>query len=179
VAREQVTVWPEAEQLQPVPVAETKVQPDGSVSVTTTVLAIAGPPLRGVIVKVAFSPAMTGLGDTALLSMRTSAPGSTVVVAVAVLLLLSGSAVAPAAGLRVALLVTNPVEASMRATMVIGGALAPTAKEPVRLQVTKPTTWEQLHPVPEADTKVDDPGRFSVRTRLPEAFGPSLKAVSV
>ena len=179
MAREQLTVWPDALQLHPVPVAETKVQPDGSVSVTTTLLATAGPPLRGVIVKVAFSPAMTGFGETLLLSMRTSAPGNTWVVAVAVLLLLSGSATAPTAGLMVALLVTNPVDAMMRATMVTGGALAPTASGPLRVQVTTPAACEQLQPVPDAETNVDDPGRLSVSTRLPEAFGPSFVAVSV
>ncbi len=40
----QVTVWPEAEQFHPEPVADTKLKPDGSVSVTVIIPLVAADP---------------------------------------------------------------------------------------------------------------------------------------
>ena len=111
--------------------------------------------------------------------MRTSAPGSTVVLAVAVLSAVSGSTVAPTAGDTVALLVTVPPLALTVATKVTAGMGAPTACGPGRVQVTTPALWPQVQPEPLAETKLTDGGRLSVMTMSPPALGPLLLAVSV
>ena len=181
VARVQLTVPASAEQAQPGPLADTKVQPAGSGSVTTTPVAAAGPPLRGWIKKVTLLPAVAGTGEvTVFCAMRTSAPGSTVVSTVAVLLLLSGSAVPPTvAGASVAVLVTVPPLAVTVPTMVTGGMAAPTACGPARSQRTTPALWLHTQPEPLAETKFTDGGRLSVRVMLDESLGPLLLAVSV
>ena len=179
-ARVQLTIWPLALQDQLGPLADTKLQPAGNVSVTTTFVAVDGPSLRGSIRKLTFAPAVAGTAEvTTFCAMRTSAPADTVVLAVAVLLVVSGSATAPAAGAMEALLVTVPPVAVTFATRVTSGALAPTARGPARVQVTTRFAWLHDHPLPLADTKVVEPDRLSVSTRLPEALGPALLARSV
>ncbi len=121
---------------------------------TTTSLASDGPPLRGWMRNVTLAPEAAGEPElTVLLSMRTSAPGLTVVSTVAVLSDRSGSVVPPDdAGASVAVLVTVPLPTFTVATSVTGGMAAPTACGPLRLQVTVPDAWAQVQPVPLADT---------------------------
>ena len=179
-ARVQVTVPPLLPQFQFGPLAETNVHPAGRLSVTTASCAAAGPPLRGSIRNVTGLPAIAGVPEvTVFCAMRTSAPGTTIVSAVAVLSAVSGSATAPAAGRTVALFVIVPPAALTVPTMVTAGAVAPTARPVVRLQVTTPAACEQLQPEPEADTNATAGGRLSVITIAPEALGPALLAVSV
>ena len=60
LARVQLAVLPRLLQTQLGPLAETSVQPAGKVSDTTTLLAAAGPPLRGWMTKVTLAPATAG-----------------------------------------------------------------------------------------------------------------------
>ena len=175
VARVQVTVCPLVEQAQFGPVPLGAVQPAGRVSVTVTLLAGAGPLLRGWIWKVTAAPAIAGeLEVTLFWAMRTSAPGITVVLAVAVLSLASGSVTPPtAAAASVAVLVMVPLALLTCATMVMG-AIAPMACGPLRVQVTTPALWPQVQPAPLAETKLVDGDKVSVTTRLPESLGPAL-----
>ncbi len=109
LARVQVTVLPLLPQVQFGPLAETKVQPAGKGSVSTASTAVAGPLLRGWIWNVTLLPAIAGVPEvTVFWAMRMSAPGTTIVSAVAVLSAVSGSATPPAAGSTVALLVIVP-----------------------------------------------------------------------
>ena len=180
LARVQVTVLLLLPQAQFGPFAETKVQPAGKASVTTALTAVAGPLLRGWIRNVTLLPAIAGVPDsTSFCAMRTSAPGTTVVSAVAVLSDVSGSAMPPTAGSTVALLVIVPPAALTVPTTVTAGMAAPTACGPARLQVTTPAAWLQLQSDPDADTKATAGGRLSVITIAPDALGPALLAVSV
>ena len=178
-ARVQVIVAPAALQLQLGPAAETNVKPAGSVSVTTAFTAVAGPPLRGCNWNVTLLPAMAGTAEATTLVMLASAPGVTVVSTVAVLLVVSGSAVPPEAGATLALLVTVPPAAVTRPTIVSAGSVLPAACVPACVQVTVPALCEQLQPLPPAETKVTDGGRLSVTTIAAEAFGPALPTLSV
>lgn len=104
-------------------------------------------------------------------------------VAVEVLLLVSGPGVAPAAGLMVALLVMTPLVALTFARNTMSGAVAPTARGPLRVQVMAPVAPAagvvQDQPFGVMLTKVVEPGTLALSTRLPAAFGPSLVTLSV
>ena len=178
-ARVQVTVGPALPQLQFGPAAETNVNPAGSVSVTLAFTAAAGPPLRGRSANVTLLPAMAGTAEPTALVMLASAPGVTVVLTVAVVLVVSGSAVPPLAGATVALLVSVPPAAVTLPTIVSAGIGAPGACVPPCVQVTRPPDCEQLQPPPDAETKVTDGGRLSVTTIAPDVLGPALAAVRV
>ena len=152
LARVQVTVAPPV-QAQLGPLAETKVQPAGRVSVTTALVAATGPLLRGWIWKLTLPPAVAGWAEvTVFCAMRTSAPALTCTLASAVLSLVSGSGTPPAAGATVALLVMVPPTAVTVPTSVTGGIAAPTACGPGRLQLTTPAAWLQAQPLPAAET---------------------------
>ena len=179
LARLQTTVAPPL-QAQLGPLADKKVQPAGSTSVTTTLLATAGPLLRGWIWKLTMAPAVAGWAEVTIFwAMRTSAPATTTTLATAVLSLLSGSGTPPAAGATVALLVTVPPAALTVPINVTGGIGAPIAWLPGRLQVTTPAAWLQAQPLPVAETKATDGGRLSVITIAPPAFGPRLLTLRV
>ena len=179
LARVQLTLWPVAAQAQFGPAADTNVQPAGSGSVTTALTAATGPLLRGSMRKLTGWPAVAGWAEvTTFWAMRRSAPATTLTAATAVLSAVSGSATPPAAGARVALLVTVPPAALTVPTSVTGGMAAPTAWLPLRLHVTTPEAWLQVQPLPVAETKLTDGGRLSVMTIAPPAFGPALLAVS-
>lgn len=126
----QVTVTPESEHVQPVPVALTYVSPAGSVSTTVYVPEVAwAPELIGVIVYVPFCPA-TKLAPWDLLIPRTGA-SATVVGSVAV-----ADAAAPPPE-SVAELVTLGTAAAVGSTVTLTGfPFAPTAIEAVDVQVT-------------------------------------------
>src|SRR5690349_3899788 len=156
LARPQVTVRPATVQVQFGPLADTTVQPTGSVSVTDALTAAAGPPLRAWIRKVTLLPAVAGSPEvTVFCRIDTSAPGTTPVVAVAVLLLVSGSAVPPTAGATLATLVMLPPEAATVPVMLSGGSVAPTACRPACVQETvlpaPAPALVQFQPLPPAD----------------------------
>ncbi len=134
-----VTVGAAKAQLQPVPVAETKVKRASSVSVTViTPLPVdpAGtPPLRrGVSVKVMFCPCGTLVGEADLVIDTSALPPLTVVLATAVLLFGSPSPIEP---------VTSNEPEIVPATLptagtVNVGATPLTAIAPVRVQLIEP-----------------------------------------
>lgn len=145
----QVTVSALTEQLQLVPLAEMPVNPLGSVSVSTTLAAASGPlALRGDSVKVVAPLAITGLGETVLVT-EMSAPATTFTLAVAVLLFGTPSGVLADS---VAELVMVPLMELLTLATMLSTLLAPLASVPLRLHVTVLPAAEQVQFVPEADT---------------------------
>src|SRR5207237_434325 len=121
-ARVHVTTWPATPHAQPVPVAETKVVPAGSVSVTVTVAAALGPAFETSTVYVSVAPAVTGSGAS-VIAIDRSALAVTVVDWLAELLPAAGSAVV---AVTVALAVIDPPAVGAVQVVAIAGA-APTA----------------------------------------------------
>jgi hypothetical protein len=155
-------------------VADTNEVPDGSASVICTPAALEGPPFETVTVYVKLLPAETGSGESVFVTER-SAAGTTVVPAVAVLLVASGSVVVEAT---TALFEIEPVELGAVTLIVMAGADAPALRE-ARVQVTTRATREQLHPVPLDETYVTPAGSVSVTVRLCASEGPAFETVSV
>lgn len=153
----QVTVCPDAEQLQLEPVPETKLSPVGKVSVTVKgPVAVDSPLLVTLIVYVPFCPTVKlPLCD---LFSAMSAVGITVVGSLALLLPGVGSVVVLET---VAVLVTV-VAAAPTATVKLIVELAPEAKELEFVQVTVCPEAEQIQFVPVPDTKVKPVGKVSV-----------------
>lgn len=151
---------------------ELKVTFDGNVSVNVTPVAVSGPLLVTVMVKVAWSPTSTGFGETVWVTWMsvTDAAGFTVVVVVALLLAVSGS---PVLLVTVAVLVSEP--AVVGETTMVMVVLAPLAIVP-RLQVI---VVVPLHVAPfgVTDTKVAPAGSGSVICTLAAALGPALETV--
>jgi len=102
----QVTVWPTAPQVHPVPVAETKPRPVGNVSVTVTVPVVGSDPVEfaTVIVYTPFEPTVK-LPTWVFVMERSGA--RMLVVTLEVLFAADGS-VTPAGGVTVAVLVVLP-----------------------------------------------------------------------
>jgi len=158
-----------------VPLAEMLVKPVGNVSETVTALAASGPPFRGDSVKVAAVAAIMAVGEAALPMLR-SAPGETLVEAVAVLLFGSPSGVVAE---RVAELVMVPLLEFCMVPIRVSVEVAPVARVPPRLHVTEPLEFEQLQPEPEADTYATLGGSVSVTVTPVESSGPLLLATRV
>jgi hypothetical protein len=119
-------------------VADTNTTPAGKVSVRVTPLAPLGPALLTPTVYVSVPDTITGSGLSALVT-ETSAEAVTVVVALALLFTLLGSAWV---AVTLALLVIVPPEAGA-VTAIVTVALDPLARPP-RLQVTVPALWLQV-----------------------------------
>src|SRR5579859_2413706 len=172
LARVQVTTPFVNEQLQPAPLARTKVTPAGSVSLTTTPLARAGPTLVALIVYISALPSLTGSGVAVSVSARSVCTAALTVICV-LLFPVSGS---PRSEDTAAVLVMAP-GAVGETTSVIGGA-APAARSE-RVHVSTPLLTEQLHPVPVALTKVVVGGSVSVSVTVYAISGPWLTTCSI
>jgi hypothetical protein len=116
---------------------------------------------------------ITGSGLSALVT-ETSAEAVTVVVALALLFALLGSAWV---AVTVALLVMTPPETGA-VTAIVTVALDPLARPP-RLHVTVPALWLQVPWVAVADTNVTPLGRVSVRVTPVAPLGPALLTLTV
>lgn len=153
----QVTVCPDAEQVQFVPVPETKLSPVGKLSVT-----ISGPDAvdRPLFVRlrvyVPFCPTVK-LPVCDLLSKR-SALVITVVGSLAVLLASVGSVVV----LETLAVLVAVIAVAPTATVKLIVELAPEAKGLGLVQVTVCPAAEQVQPVPVPDTNVKPVGKVSV-----------------
>jgi hypothetical protein len=150
--------------LAPPPLALTNVTPKGSVSVTTTLLALDGPKFVTDIVYTRLLVA--GTLAAPVLPEPTSAAGVTVVMTGAVtLFVLLGSTVGE---LTLATLVSEPLAGA--ATVTVTLLTWPLASVP-RLQLTTPLV---LIPLPLADTNVTVAGNVSVTTTLLALEGPKF-----
>jgi hypothetical protein len=172
-ARVQVTeTFPVFEHAQPVPVADTKVTPAGSVSVTLRFAASDGPLSVTTSEYATDDPATTDAGPDLLIAR--SAEAVTVVVAVAVLFAGFGSAVVDAT---LAVLLRLPAWFGAVTVIVITGAVTPVARAAL-VQVTETLpVFEQAQPVPVALTKVTPAGSVSVTVRLAASDGPAFDTV--
>jgi hypothetical protein len=159
--RTHVTVWPEAVQsVQPVPVPETKVKPDGSTSVTVTSAVVAPEPeFETVTVYASFVPRV----KSPVWALSIVKLGTPFTALVTLLLLLPGLTSPPP--LTDAVLVTLPIAEAVGVKVIaIFGKLAPAASAvggaALRLQLTG---LEELHvqPVPAALTNVRPVGSTS------------------
>jgi hypothetical protein len=171
--RLQVTVPALWLQVPWVAVADTNVTPLGRVSVRVTPVAPLGPALLTLTVYVSVPATITGSGLSALVT-ETSAEAVTVVVALALLFALLGSAWV---AVTVALLVMTPPETGA-VTAIVTVALDPLARPP-RLHVTVPALWLQVPWVAVADTNVTPLGRVSVRVTPVAPLGPALLTLTV
>ena len=164
---------PAFEQAQPGPVADTKVTPAGSVSVTETFAASEGPLLTTTSEYATEPPATTVAGPVFV--MARSATAVTVVTAVEVLFAGFGSLVVPAT-----LAVLDRVAAWPGAvtTTVITGAESPVASAGAVQEAETFPTLVQTQPVPVADTKVTPAGSVSVTDRFAASEGPLFVTVS-
>src|SRR5215212_6706017 len=81
----------------------------------------------------------------------------------------------------VAVLVTLGAAAAPTATVsVMAGSVVPLVMGPERVQFTVPEEFEQVQPVPVAETEAGPAGRVSVTVMVPAAdCGPPLTTVSV
>jgi hypothetical protein len=165
-----VTVDPLA--VQPAGVAETKVVPSASWSVTTAALAVDGPRLVWVIVHTAACPATTAAGAVFVVA-RSALEVTGGVVVVAVLSVVSGSATAP---LTVAVLgmVTPSGVSAATVAVTTKVAFAPAASGPT----AQVRSWP-LAVQPGAETRVSRGSRASVTVAPGEPDGPLLCTVRV
>ncbi len=167
-----VTVPAACEQLPCVGVADVKVTPPGSVSVTVTPAAEDGPALLTPIVYVSSWPEETGSGESDFV-MERSATGSTVVVALALLFAGVGSATPDET---LALFVIEPALCGV--TLIWTLALAPFATVPNE-QVTVPDACEHEPWDGVAELNVTPPGSVSLRVTPVALEGPELPTPSV
>ena len=175
VGRVQVTeTLPVLVQVQPVPVAETKVTPAGRVSVTETEAASDGPLFAPTREYVTVPPAVTVPGP--VLVRERSAEAVTVVLATEVLLAPFGSAVVEDTD---AVLVSVVAWAGAVTTTVMVGAVDPVTSAG-RVQVTETLpVLVQVQPVPVAETKVTPAGRVSPTDSVAASDGPLFVTTSV
>jgi hypothetical protein len=161
-------------QVQPVPVADTKVTPEGRVSVTVKETASEGPAFATTSWYATLPAAATVAGP--LFTMERSACATTAVVALDVLFAGFGSGVV---AVTAAVLTADPPWAGAVTATVMVGADAPLASEG-RVQVTDTLPeFVQVQPVPVADTNVTPAGRVSVTDTLAAAAGPALATARV
>ena len=166
--RVQVTeTLPTLVHVQPVPVADTKVTPAGSVSITDRLAASEGPLFTTTSEYATDPPATTSAGP--VLVIARSAEAVTMVFATDVLLAGFGSAVVEDTD---AVFDSDPAWFGAVTTIVIVGAVAPVASDG-RVQVTDTfPTFEHVHPVPAADTNVTPAGSVSATDRFAASEGP-------
>jgi len=163
-------------------VAETKVEPAGSVSTTLTFVAAAGPLFVTVIVKFTFPPATKGPAPATLVIARSAltAGAFTVVVCVAELFAEFGS---PVVDVTVAVLLTEPVVAGFTFTTSVntaGVATATLALVAVTVPVPPTGGVEGVQPAGAVnDTNVVPVGITSERLTAEAVFGPALFTVIV
>jgi hypothetical protein len=162
-------------------VNETNVEPGTRVSPTLTFCASDGPLFVAAIVYVRFVPAVTGSGESDLVTAR-SAAAATVVVAVAVLLAAFGSVVADPTAAEFAIVLPFATEGLTRTTKV-KVAEAPFAKEPVvAVTFPVPPTAGVVAVQPAgalSETNVVFAGTESLSDTLAALDGPALEAVIV
>src|SRR5581483_8826092 len=150
------TIGPEVLTLQPVPVvttADTSEVFAGTASVTVTICASDGPLFEKLIVYVRLLPALTGSGESVLVTVR-SACVCTVVVAVAVLLALLVSVVVVAAVTELLIVAPLAVDEGT-CTTIVNTAVSPAVT--ADFEKTMGPEVLVLHPEPVvtiADTKV-------------------------
>jgi len=154
-------------------VADTKPTPAGKVSVRVTPVAALGPALLTLTVYVRLPPATTGSGLSVLVTDR-SAEAVTVVLAVALLFALLGSA---SLAVTLAVLVIVPPDVGA-VTTIVTVALPALAIVP-RLHVTVPALWVQVPWVGVADTKPTPAGKVSVKLTPVATLGPALLTLTV
>src|SRR5215813_13682937 len=173
-ARWQETVVTVGRQFQPSPETRAWLTPDGRMSVTMRLVAVAGPALETSIVHVIACPASTGSGESNTLITR-SAPWLefTVVPSVSELLAVLGSAVADETE---AVLLRGPLVGAV-AVIVMRGAVVTARLGRVQVR-TSETGAPQIHPLPEATTFVRPAGRVSVTVIEEALFGPLLATAS-
>ena len=169
----QVTVWPTAEQVQPLPVPETKLKPVGSVSVTVIVpMVLAEPMFVAVTVYVPFTPIVKF--PLWLFVIARSKPVAPTMVVGSLAVLFAGL-VSPEFE-TVAIFVTPP--AIFTPTVRVMLLLALIASGPGLVQVTVWPTAEQDHPLPMPETKLKPVGSVSVTVIVPDALAePTLVTV--
>lgn len=173
---EQVTFCPIAEQLQPVPVPETKLKPVGSVSVTAIgPEAVEGPLLVTVMVYTPLVP--TRKSPLWVLVICRSALAPTLVGSLAESFELFGSVVGEET---VTPFVTAGIADELTATVSVIAADEPFVKSDARVQVTVCPMAEQLQPVPVPETKLKPVGSKSTTVIGPAAVdGPLFVTVMV
>jgi hypothetical protein len=154
-------------------VADTNTTPLGRVSVKLTPVAVLGPALLTLTVYVRLPAAATGSGESALVTDR-SAEAVTVVLAVALLFALLGSAWV---AVTLAVLVIVPPDVGAVTTIVT--VADPTLAIDPKLHVTVPALWLQVPWVAVADTNTTPAGNVSVRVTPVAALGPALLTLIV
>ena len=154
--------------------AETKVRPAGSKSVTWTPVASEGPALKAVTVYVTGEPTMT-VGLLAVLVTPTSAREVTVVGSLAE----SFAALTSPPPATVALFVTDPAADCWTATVIVMAGYDPAAASASdRVQVTTWATIPHVQPVPDALEGVSPAGSASETVTKPLLeTGPTLLTV--
>ena len=157
--------------------AETKVRPDGSRSVTCTPVASDGPLLVNVTVKVMVSPTLGVWLLTVLVTAR-SAWGVSVSVSVALLLPGLGS-FTPAGGVTVAVLVSEPVAVGSMVAVKWKVTVAPTGRSTVVARAPLPPLGPVTLPPPVSPVNVQlaavtPAGRGSDSAAPVAALGPAL-----
>src|SRR6478735_466076 len=166
------TVWPLL--LTP----DTNVTPAGRVSVSSTEVAVDGPPFVAVMVHVRRLPAMTGSGESVLVTRR-SAEAVTPVGTLTRLLALSGSAVVLDTTASLTRIVPGGTSGAT-VPLTVTTALAPALRLP-RLHVRScPVGWPYVHvpTVVDTDTKVTPVGSRSVTTAPTARDGPLFVTVT-
>ncbi len=158
----QVTTWPEAPHVQPVPVAETNVKPLASVSVSVTVPLVGWTPEFLAVSK--YVPSCPTTKSVPTIALVPAAVGELLTITVESVFVDVEPAPPPDA---VALFVTVAAGPTTLTTSEIEGDVAVVAIGVVVVHVTIWPAALHVQPVPVAETKVKPVGNVSVSVRVP------------